>query len=265
VTVVDGGDQHPAAGIDPRIRARRIAVARDAGRRRLRRLSVVAAMLSLLPAGWLISRSPLLDVDRIAVEGAARSGTEAVREAAGIADGAPLLEVDLGEVEARVEALPWVADAEVSRHPPGEVHIAVEERSPAALIAAGGALALVDPSGRVLDTVASAPAGLVTVEGLDALPAPGDEVPRALRAALAVAVDVAAALEDQARAVRDTGVGLEVVLADGGVALLGSDDDLAAKLVAVVAVLDQVERGCLGRVDVRVPTSPVLTRDARCG
>jgi cell division protein FtsQ len=264
MTVIDGDDPRRAE-IDPRIRARRTAVARDAGRRRLRVLASVGALLALLPVGWLVTRTPLLDVDRIEVDGAARTGTETVREAAAIGDGAPLLDVDTGAAAARVEALPWVARAKVTRQPPGDVRIAVEERAPAAVVAADGRLALVDETGRVLAGVASAPAGLVTVDGLAALPAPGDQVPESLRPALAVALRVAAALEERAAAVRSTDGGLEVSLAEGGLALLGTADDLDTKLVALVAVLDQVDRGCLERVDVRVPTSPVLTRGAGCG
>ena len=54
-----------AISVDPRLRDRRAAVAREAGRRRLRRLVIGAAIVGLLVGAYGLVRSPLLDVDPV--------------------------------------------------------------------------------------------------------------------------------------------------------------------------------------------------------
>jgi cell division septal protein FtsQ len=56
-----------AARIDPRLRARRASVLRQQGRRRLRILLGITAVLGLVAAGWLAVQSPLLDIERAAI------------------------------------------------------------------------------------------------------------------------------------------------------------------------------------------------------
>ncbi|MGH9187458.1 MAG: cell division protein FtsQ/DivIB, partial [Acidimicrobiales bacterium] len=104
-----------AAPIDPRFRARRIAVRRQEGRRRLRRLGRLTALLGLVVVGWLVTRSPLLDVDRIRISGADHSTAEAVLEASGLHRGNPMTDLDPGATARRIEELPWVAAATVHR------------------------------------------------------------------------------------------------------------------------------------------------------
>ena len=69
--------------IDPRIRQRRIAVRREEGRRRLRLLVGVVTVSGLVVGGWAATRSPLLDVDRVDVVGAARTPRDALVAASG--------------------------------------------------------------------------------------------------------------------------------------------------------------------------------------
>jgi cell division protein FtsQ len=67
-----------------------------------------------------------------------------IAEAAAIAPGARLFDVDLDAVRGRVEALPWVAHARVSRVWPGRIALRVWERKPYAL---WGDKGLVDDDG----------------------------------------------------------------------------------------------------------------------
>ncbi len=67
-----------------------------------------------------------------------------IAEAAAIAPGARLFDVDLNAVRGRVEALPWVAHARVSRVWPGRLALRVWERKPYAL---WGDKGLVDDEG----------------------------------------------------------------------------------------------------------------------
>src|SRR5690606_15497893 len=115
----------PVPAIDPRIRARRIAVQRDAGRRRLRRVVDLGLVLAVA-AGFLVAlRSPLLDVSAVRVSGAERTGVQAVLQAAGIAEGDQLVDVRPGRAADRVAALPWVGEVTVHRSLGGTVDISV--------------------------------------------------------------------------------------------------------------------------------------------
>ncbi|MCI0346445.1 MAG: FtsQ-type POTRA domain-containing protein, partial [Chloroflexi bacterium] len=127
----------PALPIDPRIRARRIAVRRDEGRRRLRRLLTLGGLVGALAFAGLTTRTPLLDVDRIHVEGAQRTAVEAVLATTGIRRGDPLTDVDLERARAALVTLPWVADAEVTRSWSGTIRVRLTERVAVATVAAG--------------------------------------------------------------------------------------------------------------------------------
>jgi cell division protein FtsQ len=64
--------------------------------------------------------------------------------------GMPLMAVDLGGVQARIEALPWVRRATVTRVLPGKISINIEERVPFALWQRAGKLRLIDNEGVVI-------------------------------------------------------------------------------------------------------------------
>ncbi|MFP5321655.1 MAG: cell division protein FtsQ/DivIB [Acidimicrobiia bacterium] len=246
--------------VDPRFRARRIAVRRDEGRRRLKRLLLLVAVAATTLAAVIVLRSPVLDVDEVAVTGTARLDADLVREATGIDLGRPILLADLGAAADALEAMPWVASAEVTRDLPGTVHVAVREREAAAVVVGDGRAVLVDRDGRVLDD-AAADAGVahVQVVAADAPPAPGGAVPAELHAAIELASRLGANPAGAVAAVR-TAPALTLQLVDGGVVELGDATELDAKVEAFRTVHARVDRSCLARLDLSVPTHPVLTR-----
>lgn len=69
-------------------------------------------------------------LESIAVVGAHRVQADAVAEATGLSRGAPLVDLDLQEVELRVEALLAVEDARSMRLPPRRLVVGVTERTP---------------------------------------------------------------------------------------------------------------------------------------
>ena len=106
--------------IDPRIRARRIAVAREQGRRRLRVVLVVLTRLrGASGRAWLVVQSPMLDVDHIVVTGIPPERVAAVIAASGVHRRDPLLLVSTGAVARRVEQVPGIGSVHVSRELPG--------------------------------------------------------------------------------------------------------------------------------------------------
>lgn len=244
--------------MDPRLRARRIEVARDLGRRRFRRILALAAITLLVLAAIGISRSPALDVDAVRVEGARSVPDDDVRRAAGIDRGRAMTSVDLGAAEARVEALPWVADATVERRWPGTIRIGVTERVAVAVAGAGADAVLVDRDARILGPATGADDLPVAA---DAAPGePGDRLPATRRPVVALLASLPAGLlaEVQRGTVSRDGLGL--VLDDGIRVRLGDATRLRAKSESVLVLLDQADRATIATIDVSVPGPAALTR-----
>lgn len=265
------GDDRPVAtvvAVDPRMRSRRIGVRRDAGRRRLKRLTLVLSAVTLVVALAVATRTPLLDVDRVTVTGTDRTSVEEVVRLAAVERGEPLVSVDPGAVARRVEELPWVASAHVERAWPSTVKIEVSERIPVAVVQlTDERAAVVDGDGWVVSIEARAadapadPAGPLVLTGIDERVAEGERLDEEARAALAVASALAQRLPGAVSAVSTD---LDAELVDGGSIRFGSVEDLDAKVTAARTVLDDVDTTCLALLDVRVPASPALTRNQRC-
>ncbi|CAN5605326.1 hypothetical protein BH20ACT2_BH20ACT2_20920 [soil metagenome] len=254
--------------IDPRIRARRIAVRRDEGRRRRLRLVGAGIVAALVGVALGLTRTPLLDIDQVRVHGVDGSEADTVLAASGVRRGDPLTDLDPGAAARRVEELPWVADVTVRRRWPATVELDVVERVVVAQVpAAGGGWRLVDPDGHLIGSVATPRPEVVRLVGI----APGGEPGTVLAADAAGALRVAAALPPDVAAriaavlVLDDG-GVELELVPAGTAILGrvGGRALGAKLTALVAVLDGVALTAVCTVDVRVPEAPVLTSGAEC-
>lgn len=125
------------SAIDPRIAKRRRTVAEHGARRRLRSMIVAAAVLGLAGLGWWATQSELLDIDTIVVGATTRADVPGALTLAGVSEGTPLVAAILAadEIEAALEADPWVSGATVNVLFPGKIEIDVVERSPAAVVA----------------------------------------------------------------------------------------------------------------------------------
>jgi cell division septal protein FtsQ len=249
--------------VDPRMRSRRIAVRRDQGKRRFKRLTVALGVVAVVVGAAVATQTSLLDVDRVRIDGVGHTTAADVRRVAAISPGEAMVGVDAGGVAARVEDLPWVEEATVARRWPGTVEIHVTEREPLAMIqVAEGRVALVDDDGRVLEVTRQPPAGLPEGTGVSSRRiAEGDELGRATRDALAI---LRALRERLPGVVASVSSDLDAALAAGGEIRFGSTDDLDDKIVTVETVLADVDTDCLELLDVRVPGSPALTRHQRC-
>jgi cell division protein FtsQ len=258
-----GAAKTASPAVDPRMRSRRIAVRRDQGKRRLKRLTVALGAVAVVVALAVATKTSLLDVDRVRIDGVGHTTAADVGRVAGISRGDTMVGVDVDGAATRVEDLPWVEEATVTRRWPGTVEIHVTEREPVATVeVAEGRMALVDVDGRVLEVTRQPPAGLPEATGVSSRRiAVGDELGRATRDALAI---LRALSERLPGVVASVSPDLDAVLASGGEIRFGSTDDLDDKIVAVETVLADVDTDCLELLDVRVPGSPALTRHQRC-
>lgn len=86
---------------------------------------------------WL-THTPQLGARTLEVSGNSHCSREEVLGAARLTVGSNVLAVDLERAARQIERLPWVARATVTRQLPDTLRVAVEERTPAALVAVGG-------------------------------------------------------------------------------------------------------------------------------
>jgi cell division protein FtsQ len=227
----------------------------------------VLVLVTVVVAGYAVSRSPLLSVHAVDVQGGSHVSADDVRAAAGIGDGAPMTGVSVDDVTRRVEAIPWVDTATVTRRWPRTVAIDVTERRVAAVLDDGhGGWLLIDRSGRVLGpTPPIAPGFGVHVDGVAAA-APGQDVDARIQGALALVDRLTPNLRGRVQSIHVNPDGtVDVhIFPTGTVAFGRPDDGLDAKVRALQAVLAQADLTNLCRLDLRVPDSPVLTRNTPC-
>ncbi|MGY1830267.1 cell division protein FtsQ/DivIB [Geodermatophilus sp. SYSU D01180] len=255
LTTADRERGVPAEVARPARRRRRDS---PADRRRRRIVGAAVAVVLVAAAGWAVWASPLLAVQHVRVDGATTLTAEQVRTAAGVAEGTPLLRVDVDAAAARVARLPQVADVTVTRGWPRSVVVTVVERRPVAVVEQAGTRSLVDRDGVLFDTVTGeAPDGAVPLD----VAAPGPDDP-ATRAALGALVSLPADVRAQVTGARaTTGEDVTLTLADGTVVVWGGADDAADKAAALVALLAQVASGAIEpatTIDVSSPRAVVL-------
>jgi len=245
--------------VHPRVWQRRVAVLRDQGRRRLRWVVAAAVVLLAVCVAVVLLHTPLAAVRQTTVVGAVHTPVAAVVDAAGLADGPPLIDVDPAAAAAKVEALPWVARAAVVRHWPDAVTVTVTERVALGSVARpGGNVALVDASGRVL-AWQPGPAVGVALSVPVAPGRPGTDLAAADRPALVVGAALAPALLERVQSLR-LGPGGDVVLSLSGrlTVDLGTDSQLGAKLASLSAVLEEAHPVGPAVIDLTIPDQPAV-------
>jgi cell division protein FtsQ len=255
---------------DRRIMERRRAII--AARVRRRRLQVLAGAILLVMAVGLyeVARSPLFGLSSVRVRGASASTRAAVLAAAGLHPGEPYLAIHLDRVRRRVEALPAVASARVTRAYPSSLRIAVTERRPTAVVSSGDGRWLVAADGIVLGPADGPRKGLPFVADVPLPPdvaagtrlPPGNSLVNALRAL----GGMDPALRRQVAGVTAHSVdSLQFRLRDGALVLYGLAERQAAKDAAVLLISRQLrsEGKRVVRIDVRSPTTPTVVAGTR--
>jgi cell division protein FtsQ len=148
------------------LQTRRRFARRQWARRWLAWKYIVAAvlLLGLVVGGtYTVYFSDALATEGVDVTGERSLTDDQVREVARVPLGDPLARVDLEAVRRRVESLPVVKSAEVSRQWPHKVLIVVEERTAVAVVEIAGSLRGLDAQGIVFGTYRQAPPGLPRV------------------------------------------------------------------------------------------------------
>jgi len=155
-------------------------VERGSLRRKRRYRLVVAAGVLLLAAAVVLSLMAYsfvtnprqFTVSRILVEGAEFADRELVEATVRELTGGNVLMVDLREVCAAVERLPWVRRAQARKVLPDTLQLTLDERLPTAYVLLGGEIFLTDGTGTVIDRLRPEHPfiGLPVIRGVDGLP-----------------------------------------------------------------------------------------------
>jgi len=107
-------------------------------------------------------------VRAIEIEGLDRLDASRVRMWLGMVEGSSIWQASPHELQARLEAQPAIAAAEVHRHLPDRLRITVRERRPRAVLRTEGGYFLIDQSGAVLDPAATGQTSELPIVSVDA-------------------------------------------------------------------------------------------------
>jgi cell division protein FtsQ len=247
--------------MDPRISARRTAVIREQGRRRLRILTIGLAATAVLVGVWFLLHTPLFGARAVTVTGNNHESATQVIDQAGLAGQPPLFDIDSGATAARIEQLPWVRSASVSVSWPDGVHIRVTEEPPRfAVSEAGGHWATVSAEGRVLAVSVAREDGLLLLTVPQLPGAPGSVLPARDKAGLDVASTLPASFAAQVTGVTVEPAGWVQLSMTTPIAVdIGSATQLTAKYEDVSSILAGATLHNGDVIDVSVPDAPTVT------
>lgn len=213
-----------------------------------RAVIVILAVAVVAAAGvWVVGFTSLFSVRQIEVTGTTLVGE--VTAAAALPAETPLARVDVTAVDARVRAIPQVADVSVSRVPPDRVVVTVVERTPVAVRAEAGSWQLIDRTGTPYILVADRPA-------LPSLSATGPGEAAAVAVAASLGSDLAAQVDVISAATLDD---VRLTLRSGAGVTWGSAEqsELKAEVLAALLPTDAAA------YDVSAPATPTTTGTLR--
>jgi len=255
-------------GIEPRIRQRRIGVKRSENRRRLWWLALGGIVVVIAIAVLALLGSSLFAVDQVTVTGNVYTDQTALDGVIADLTGTPVLLVDIGDVEAQVEDIPWVEDARVRTSFPDSASIEIRERTPvAAMMGADGRARVIDPDGRVLGLVDGQPVALVWISGPGTLDvAPGQFASIGYSSAASLVTKLTPDIRGRVDSMLVTPDGADLVLVlsdvDGLIEVrFGSaigENDQIEKLVRLQRTLDDLDAEQVTVID--VSTAQVTVR-----
>ena len=221
---------------------------------------VLIAILSVAAlAGLAVGAvySPIFDIDEVTAASTTHVSSEEVATAAAIKTGTPMLFTETESAALRIEDIPWVSKATVTKSYPGSIRIVFTERAPVASIEREpGRFAVLDETGRVLMDD-SAPVHPI-LGGVEEIPSPGGVI--AIPELAAVARDLGhsglaqgiLSVEQDSRGNRS----YSVAMSDGIEVRLGSAREITRKARLAMKIHGDVPPGT-EYIDISTPEHPV--------
>lgn len=253
---LDGDRSGGRPGVDPRFRARRIAVRRAEGRKRLRWVAIGGAVVLAVVGVLAVLASPLFAIDHVDVEGAVYADPAAIQEVVDALHGDPILTADLDAAARRLEQIPWVEAARVSMHFPNRVTIEIAERTPVASYrGADGQFRVVDADAFVVAVLPNQPLDYPPITGVLPNTSAGTGAGIAVQGASRLVAALPPALADRLTSV-ELGVNSDLTLQLAGVeggpgieVYFGTADGYRDKLIQVLSTIADRPTGYT-RIDV---------------
>jgi cell division protein FtsQ len=247
--------------MDPRISARRTAVIKEQGRRRLIIAGSALTLAALVVGGWFLLHTPLFSARSVTVTGNVHETAAEVVTQAGLGSHPPLLDVHPGAAAARLEELPWVRTATVHVSWPDGVHITVTEETPRFTVSTpAGAWESLSSDGRVLGQSATRPPGLLLLTVPEPPGEPGSVLSIKDAPGLRVASTLPPSFVAQVTAVTVEPAGwVQLALTTPVVVDIGTTSELTAKYEDVSSILAGATLHDGDVIDVSVPDAPTVT------
>jgi cell division protein FtsQ len=263
--LADGTGAAGRPNVDPRFRARRIAVRRAEGRKRLRWAAIAGIVLLAVVAVLAVLASPLFAIDEVDVDGAVYADPAAIQQVVDALHGDPILTADLDGAARQLEQIPWVEAARVTMHFPNRVSIEIAERTPvASFMGTDGSFRVIDEDAFVVAELGpNPPADYPPITGVLPNTPAGTGAGAAVRGASQLVAALPPALADRLTEVKlGAGGTLTLLLAgiDGGPPLtieFGAPNDYREKLIAVLNRMSS-EPGGYSEID--VTTGDAITK-----
>ena len=240
---------------------------RPGARLRRRRLAVLVPVIAVVLAGlaaWALLGSGLVAVRSGVVTGTSLVPQSEVVAVAGVRPGTPLIQVNTGQVAARVLTIRQVVGVRVSTSWPNRVTIIVQERVATLAVALpGGGFDLIDGDGEIVRATGSRPASVPLYAAASSPAASALAVsPAALTgdpdvgAAAAVLTELPASVRSAVTSITAAAPDQVIVQLRGGVTIVwGGADDAAAKAQELTALMATHAR----YYDVSSPSSAVTS------
>jgi cell division protein FtsQ len=227
-------------------------------------LGVALAFLIAGSVAW-VGNSPVFRMRQLHVMGARHLSEADVARLTGLTSRTNVLWVSGSAVARRLEENPWIASAVVTRHLPGEINIAIRERTAVARIAqSGGRFLLVSGDGVVLGTQAPPESRVPVIRLARSAEATGAPVATVagMRAALATVAALPPTVRGQVTTATERPDGtVTLKLARGATVDFGDAGRAAEKGRVLRALLEwSAAHGVTpDTIDVETPTAPAIT------
>jgi cell division protein FtsQ len=255
--VIEKLERRTASNIDPRISARRSAVSRAKGRKRLIWIGVGVGVFAVVVLAIALFASKVFDVREVHVQGAVYADQAVIDAVVAEMLGDPVLLVDTRAAEERLEAIPWVERAVVRTDFPHDVYIDIRERRAAVGFQGTDAkFRVIDVTGRVLQVSDGQPADLLLIAGSNPNTAAGAWAPASYRDAAQLVVALPTEIRAAASFVGVDPVtgGLTITINGNVTVRLGNAEDMEQKLARL---LSRMRLGLAGVCELDVSTAEV--------
>lgn len=216
----------------------------------LRMLGIALLVVVLVAVGvWLVYFSSVFAIKGVDIEGNSFLADEQVQRAAAVPTGKPLARADIDGVRDRIEDLPAVKSADVSREWPDRLLVRVEERVAIAVVERGGTWRGIDEEGFAFRSYQALPGRLPLIKVDD------DTVDEAVAEGALVVASLPHTVARKVEHVElHTVDQISLRLRDGRTIVWGSAENSQDKATVIAHLLKQK-----GQVyDVSVPGQPTL-------